>query len=109
MMTAIVSENVIVKFGATFSATGTVTDNTAEFGSGPAFPDHPDHPDLRDFADVFVVWADTRSLQPHEFLPASTAIIDNFVVVMIGSFSVSAILNYVAAIWRWHFTHNLLW
>ncbi|EKM75244.1 hypothetical protein AGABI1DRAFT_46754 [Agaricus bisporus var. burnettii JB137-S8] len=58
---------------------------------------------------VYHVFCDARNTPEEERAPISRGVLESFVAAMAGSYSSSAINNYICGIRAWHLLHGLKW
>lgn len=58
---------------------------------------------------VFHVWCDKRDVDDDLRCPASSQLIEAFIASCAGSYSRSAIENYIAGVQAWHLVHGQPW
>lgn len=58
---------------------------------------------------VYHVFCDSKGVQEDQRAPSSTPLILSFITTLAGSYSRSAIENYVAAVHAWHKLHGVSW
>ena len=58
---------------------------------------------------VFHIFCDTRSIPEDQRAPASSDLISNWLAAIVGTYSGTAIRNYLAGVRAWHIIHGLEW
>jgi hypothetical protein len=58
---------------------------------------------------AFHVFCDSKSVSESDQAPVSRQVLENFIATLAGSYSSSAINNYVCGIRAWHLLHRLEW
>ncbi len=58
---------------------------------------------------LYHVWCDTRGVAEEDQTPITMTIIELFTAAMVGSYSETAVNNYVSGLHTWHVLHGLPW